>query len=47
MVGFYATPDEKAALEEAAEERDITVAELLRRIPKILSGEIDDAKAEE
>ena len=34
MMGFYATPDEYEAIVQAAEDRGISVAELLRRISK-------------
>ena len=41
MVGFFATPDEKQGLQDAATDRGITVAELLRQIAtgKIPLGE--------
>lgn len=32
LVGFYASPEEKSAIEAIAKERGISVAELLRRI---------------
>lgn len=41
LVGFFATPDEKQGLQDAATDRGITVAELLRQIAvgKIPLGE--------
>ena len=45
MVGFFATPEEKEGLQDAAKDRGITLAELLRQIAtgKIPLGEDDDS----